>query len=119
MMRHVEDTLQRSCVEWFGYQYPSLSWALFHVPNGGRRDPREAARFKGLGVRPGVPDLFLILPSGDGKFHYLALELKIGKNTQTDYQRQYEININRNGGRYVVIRSLDQFIEEIKNYLKK
>jgi hypothetical protein len=30
-----------------------------HVPNGGYRQPAEAAIFSGLGVRAGAPDLLL------------------------------------------------------------
>lgn len=32
---------------------------LYHVPNGGSRNAREAANLKAQGVRPGVPDLEL------------------------------------------------------------
>lgn len=32
----------------------------FHVPLGGYRKPTEAAIFKGLGTKPGVPDIVLI-----------------------------------------------------------
>jgi hypothetical protein len=32
----------------------------FHVPNGGWRSRIEAAILKGLGVRAGVPDVFLV-----------------------------------------------------------
>lgn len=115
-MRHNEDTLQKSCVEWFDLQHRIWSWALFHVPNGGQRNAKEAAKFKAMGVRPGVPDLMLILPRHG--YHYLALELKVGKNTQTDRQRAYQTYIETTGGKYAVIRSLDQFIETINEYLK-
>jgi hypothetical protein len=37
----------------------ALGWLYCHVPNGGYRRPAEAARFKGLGVRAGVPDLMI------------------------------------------------------------
>lgn len=47
---------------------------LFHVPNGGRRNFKEAARFKGLGVRPGIPDFVLALPAGP--YAGLYLEMK-------------------------------------------
>lgn len=50
---------------------------LFHVPNGGSRDRREAARLKAQGVRAGVPDLCLPVPSG--AYHGLFIELKAGK----------------------------------------
>jgi hypothetical protein len=43
----------------------------FHPANGGYRKPIEAAIFKGLGVVPGVPDVFAV---HDGRC--FAMELK-------------------------------------------
>lgn len=114
-MRHSEDTLQKSCVAWFDLQYQHLSWSLFHVPNGGKRNSVEAAKFKAMGVRPGVPDLMLVIPRGG--YHYLALELKVGKNKQTENQKWYQSKMTENGGKYVVIRSLDDFIDTVNAYL--
>lgn len=114
-MRGAEDQLQISCVTWFDYQYHSISWALFHVPNGGTRNSIEAAKFKAMGVRSGVPDLLLLIPRGG--YHYLAMELKCGKNRQTESQRKYQEHVESNGGRYVVIRSIDEFISCVNGYL--
>ena len=116
-MKYLEDTLQKSCVQWFDLQYRHISWALFHVPNGGTRNAKEAAKFKGMGVRSGVPDLMLIIPRHG--FHYLALELKVGKNRQTENQKWYQFNMTENGGRYAVIRSLDDFIDTVNDYLRQ
>src|SRR6516165_1089854 len=44
----------------------------FHVPNGGRRSPIEAAIMKSLGIVPGIPDLLSIR---GGRLY--ALELKV------------------------------------------
>lgn len=115
-MRHVEDTLQRSCVQWFDWTHPTISHLLFHVPNGGYRNTKEAARFKTMGVRPGVADLILLVP-GNGA-HFLCLELKVGKNSQTENQRWFQHLVTQAGGRYAVVRSLDEFITEIENHLK-
>ena len=35
---------------------------LFHIPNGGARSKAEGAIFKAMGVKSGVPDLFLPVP---------------------------------------------------------
>lgn len=35
---------------------------MYHVPNGGKRSKSEAARFRAMGVKAGVPDIFL--PAG-------------------------------------------------------
>ena len=50
-----EDTLQIQCVEWFREAFPGV--LIYHVPNGGKRNPREAAKLKSMGVVPGIPDL--------------------------------------------------------------
>jgi len=53
---------------------PVLRKFLFHIPNGGNRNPREAARLKRMGVRPGVSDYCLPIPRGI--YHGLFVELK-------------------------------------------
>ena len=39
-----------------------LSDYLIHIPNGGSRNVIEAAKFKKMGVKAGVPDLQLLVP---------------------------------------------------------
>ena len=59
--RHDEDDMQKALFSWITLatpRIPQLALA-FAVPNGGKRDAREAARLKGLGVRPGVPDVMI------------------------------------------------------------
>jgi len=53
---------------------PILRDFLLHVPNGGKRNKREAARMKRMGVRAGVHDYFL--PVARGMYHGLWIELK-------------------------------------------
>lgn len=56
-MNHIEDSEQMTLFEWAHLQsgkYPELV-LLFHIPNGGKRDAREAARFKKMGVKPVFP----------------------------------------------------------------
>lgn len=51
----------------------------WHTPNGGNRDAREGARFKEIGVKAGIPDLFFLRPSQftEGVFGLLfAIEFK-------------------------------------------
>jgi hypothetical protein len=59
--RHLEDDEQRTLFDWARRhegRWPVLR-RLHAVPNGGKRDAREAARMQGQGVRAGVPDLDL------------------------------------------------------------
>jgi hypothetical protein len=70
---HHEDN--ESITLWQRAQFdPVLREYLFHCPNGGNRAPREAARLKRMGVRPGVSDY--ILPVPRGIYHSLWVELK-------------------------------------------
>ncbi|MDR2009938.1 MAG: VRR-NUC domain-containing protein [Bacteroidales bacterium] len=116
-MRHIEDNIQINCVTWFGYQYPDLALLLHHSPNGGKRNAREAARFKKLGTRAGFPDLILLFPSSG--FHALLIEMKTEQkgSKQTDNQKAYQEAAGRYNYKYVVCRSLDDFRDTIKQYL--
>lgn len=111
-----EDALQVSCVAWFGLQYPHLKYLLHHSPNGGHRNAIEAAKFKRMGVRPGFPDLILCVASGG--FHGLFMELKSDTGKQSLYQKEFQIRLTDQGYRYEIIRSVDQFIETVKDYLR-
>lgn len=115
-MKHLEDNLQRSCIRWFDYRYPKLRLLLHHSPNGGRRDEREAARFKAMGVRAGFPDLILLVPNGE--YPFLGIELKTAKGRQSEHQKEYEAEFGYIGAKYVVVRSSEEFVNTIESYLK-
>lgn len=72
-MKHHED--QESMALWQRAQLnPILRDNLIHIPNGGKRNQREAARMKRMGTRKGVSDYHL--PVARGIHHSLWLELK-------------------------------------------
>lgn len=62
-----EDTEQIHVMQWAeitanrGGAFEKLRM-LFHIPNGGARSKAEGAIFKAMGVKSGVPDLFLPVP---------------------------------------------------------
>lgn len=116
MRRQDESSLQRCCVAWFRLQYPKLATLLFAVPNGGSRNAIEAARMKGEGVTAGVADLLLLIPSQG--YHGLAIEMKVGRNRQTDKQLAWQGAVEAQGFRYVVCRSFEAFVETIKTHLQ-
>lgn len=114
-MRHNESKLQQSCITWFRYQYPELKELLFAVPNGGARNKVEAGIMKAEGVTPGVADLILLIPKqGCGS---LCIEMKAGKGKQSEYQKEWQKQAEKYGNRYIMCRSLDEFIVQIRNYL--
>lgn len=113
---HAEDDLQMQCIRWFRLQYPQLARLLHHSPNGGRRDAREGARFKQMGTQAGFPDLILLVAAQG--YHALLLELKTRTGRQQDSQKEYQQLAEAQGYRYVVIRSLDAFMDEVNTYMK-
>ena len=112
--RQREAELQRVCVRWFRLQYPQ--YLLFHVPNGGRRNAREAAFLKLEGVVAGIPDLFLAV--GRHGFHGLFIEMKAGKNTTTPAQKEMMERLYRAGYSCAVCRSFEEFQIEVIKYLQ-
>lgn len=54
-----EQELQKSIVGYLDVALPKDAF-YFAVPNGGYRTPTEAAALKGVGVKPGVPDLMIV-----------------------------------------------------------
>jgi hypothetical protein len=101
----------RSKIE-FQHQSALISWAnaraklhpelrlLYHVPNGGSRNIREAANLKRAGVRAGVPDLHL--PVARGEYHGLWLELKSPTGRTSDAQRDWHAALRDEGHRVEV-----------------
>ena len=114
MRRYEESNTQRNAVKWFRIQYPNH--VLFSIPNGGARNKIEAAVLKGEGVLSGCADLFLACSSGfdNGMF----IEMKSEKGRQTESQKLFEKKVCLFGYKYVVCRSLDEFINEVNEYLK-
>jgi hypothetical protein len=103
-------------VNWFRYQYPQYRKLLFSVPNGGVRTPKNARVLKAEGVTAGVSDLLLLVPSGD--YHGFCIEMKIGKNKQSDLQKEWQLLVTNQGYKYKVIYSVEEFRTDIKTYLE-
>ena len=115
-MSDEEHRMQCACVRWFRLQYPHLRHNLFAVPNGGRRDKASAARLKEEGVLAGVADLILLLPNH--QYGALLIEMKTEDGRQSPEQREWQRLIEHDGYRYVVCRSVDQFISIINEYVE-
>lgn len=95
--------------------WPELS-LLHHIPNGGRRDKREAMRLKAQGVKPGVSDLFL--PVARCGYHGLYIEMKREHEGRvSEDQKRWIHNVHAQGYAAVVAHGWCQAAEYIKWYL--
>lgn len=78
----------------------------WHVPNGGKRSIKTAARLKRMGVKAGVSDLHVVIP-GRG---FGVIELKAGKGSLRKEQRQFLADIAAAGSFAGTARTMDEVL---------
>jgi hypothetical protein len=114
-----ESAEQKSLMQWVKYneeRIPELK-LIYHIPNGGRRDAREAARFKAEGVKAGVPDL--CFPVSRGKYNGLYIEMKSKDGKLSDNQKWWIVRLEEQGHKVAVCYSWVEAKEEIERYLSR
>jgi hypothetical protein len=95
-----------------------LDWALvpparwLHIPNGGKRDAREAARLKGMGVKAGAADVLILSPSWkrDGHWEFVWIELKSATGSLSRDQKDWRDWCRSIGAPWFLCRSRDDVI---------
>ena len=112
MAKNEEHYLQVSMINWFRFQYPKLKLSLFAVPNGGHRHIATAKKLKAEGVISGVSDLIFFHQS---KAYFI--EVKTLKGKQQASQKDFQKHIEKQGAKYYVVRSLDEFIDVIQSIM--
>lgn len=131
--KYEEDKLQIQCRYWwdtvFVYEIKDtfginavdfkerLRMLLHHSPNEAKLlgHDRDGAKRKAMGVRAGFPDFILLIPNKD--YAFFAIELKSAKGRQSDKQKAYEAAVNMAGGKYQIVRSRDEFEENVRQYM--
>lgn len=114
-----EEDEQIALFRWAAYnvgKWPELK-LLIHIPNGGKRSKAEAARFKAMGVKAGVSDIFL--PVARGGNHGLWVELKRLKSGRLSAdQAEWIQEMTRHGYAATVCRGWQQAAKVISDYLR-
>ena len=113
--------LQAGCVKWFRYQYSEYKDLLFAIPNGLPIFDKELRvkiynRLNREGLKAGVPDLFLALPRGI--YHGAFIEIKYDSDGLRKKQVDMICALEQQNYKCVVVRSLDEFIEQINEYMR-
>ena len=114
-MRHNESRLQQACVSWFRLQYPVYACCLVAVPNGVATTQTQGRILKAEGMVAGVADLLLLVPRHG--YGCLCIEMKTATGRQRDTQKRWQEEVEKVGNKYIVVRSFDEFAEEVINYL--
>lgn len=110
-----EHKIQCACVKWFRLEFPKLRNILFAIPNGGRRDAVTGAKLKEEGATSGVSDLILL--KSNRFYGGLCIEMKKPGGYQSPAQKEWQKDAEANGAKYVVCRSLDEFMKVVTDYL--
>lgn len=95
-------------------QWPELA-LLFHIPNGGSRDAVEGRHLKQQGVKRGVPDLFLPVPSG--RYHGLFIEMKTDTGRASREQKEWIEYLNAVGYLAQVCHGWESAVYTLEQYL--
>ena len=116
-MKHLEDNLLIQTVTYLRYQYPDVLFT--HIANERRTSPQAGVRLKRKGVTAGMPDLLIFYPIVNFNVFYcgLAIELKVGKNKQTDSQKLIEGKLKASRWLYDVCYTFDEVKKLIDSYL--
>jgi len=97
-------------------QIPELKM-LYANPLGGKRAIKTGKMLKAEGVRAGIPDLTLPVPSRG--FHGMFIEMKYGRNTVTALQERWIEKLREYGYYCPVCYSFEAARESILWYLER
>lgn len=126
MPHHTESKCQQALIRWFSFAHRGLgvpdARLLFAVPNGGARNVVTGSILKAEGVRAGMPDLLLAMPSTTHARlrprHGLFIELKTWCGRVSPVQRQMLQLLRDAGYEAVVAHGFDQAQRAITQYMQ-
>lgn len=113
-MKREEHIIQCSFMEIVSYT--TLKDYIFAIPNGGLRNVIVASQMKREGVKKGVSDVFVSLPSAH--YHGFYVEFKSSKGALTDEQAEFCQRMTHVGFLCQVFSDAREAYETVKQYSK-
>jgi hypothetical protein len=115
MTEKAESRIQQEIVMWhrntYGLKHHNPRHLIFSVPNE-RENKREQMRMIATGLMSGVSDLIVVMPS-----RIVFVECKDATGRQSDRQKEFERLVNDLGYTYILVRSLEQYKDKIKQWI--
>ena len=109
-----EVRIQYEIVSWYNnafcLKFHEPQHFIFSVPNESR-DRKETMIKKSMGLKAGVSDLIIIQPD-----RVLFVEVKTDTGRQSLKQKEFQNIVERLGFRYLLVRSLNDFKQQINTY---
>jgi len=124
-----EDQEQIALFEWLFKTHRDIYAVTFHIPNGGSRNVIEAAKLKRMGVKAGVPDIFVAkmgkFVKGNEVFYqgglWIELKRKKGGKSEpkiTKKQQEWITLLNVAGYTVAVCYGWEEASKVIEEYIK-
>lgn len=107
-----EEQIQVAVAAYLNAKLPK-GWMWFHTPNGSHRLKSVAAKLKAAGVKPGVPDVQILRPTGSP----IWIELKAFGGTLTVAQANFRNWCVENKHPHRVCRSVGEVEVFLKEFL--
>jgi hypothetical protein len=124
-----EDSIQIEFMNWCNWlaKFHNDRWYLVHhIPNGGNRNPKEARKFKMMGVTAGIPDVFIPFMRAhsingkiteDSIYCGMYIEFKNEKGRLSKEQKNIIPLLEDEGFKVVVCRSAKEAVREVEKYM--
>jgi hypothetical protein len=103
-----EDALQKSIVK----AARQLGFLVVMINNAAKRDYKQTAYLKSMGMLPGASDLAII--GRNGWVYWLEVKTPKGKMSETQYDFREEVE--RCGHVYHVVRSIDEAVAYLQEW---
>jgi hypothetical protein len=103
-------------VNWFKHKYPELEEDFHHFANERKCTPMQGQILKRMGVKKGVSDFFLAIPTREHAG--LWIELKVDKGKLSSEQIEFINRKNQRGYCAMAVWGKEAAKEMILNYLK-
>lgn len=100
--------------EWLIPRRPELA-LMYHIPNEGKRSKATGGRMKAEGLKDGVPDICLPVPSAP--YHGLYIEMKRAGGKATGAQKQWIQLLSEQGYRAEICQGFEAAAMTIMKYL--
>lgn len=106
-MKNLENKIQESIINALRLYYPNS--LVYAIPNGGKRNAKEASWLKKQGVTAGVCDLHFI---HKGQIYFFEVKSEYG--TLSLFQNQFKKFVEEQGFKFFTVRSAAEVLEIVE-----
>lgn len=107
--------IQETCVAWLRMEHPKLAKLLISTTEPAI-NPYTNSKLMSKGMVPGTAQLILLY--SNGMYPFLCIEIKRGE-TRDINRIEWQHEVEKVGGRYLVVKTFDGFREAVNQYLRE